>query len=448
MRLNYIQKIFKSFTPIQWLFFGYIVMTFAGAVLLSLPISSAKGVCQPFIDAFFTSASAVTTTGLAVVDTGSFYNLFGQLVILLLTQIAGLGYMIFFAVIISGLGGKLSFAGRMLLRDSMGRPSAFEMVNFAKLILIITAIFEIGGGLILGFYWMRYFPPAQAFYSGFFHSISAFCTCGFGLYPDSLITYKSSLTVNLTIMIVSLGGAIGFFVFYDLYAYLKKTLKNKQPRSLSVHTKFVILLSILIIGIAALIMFVSESLKMSSFSLGGLMDAFFQSISASATAGFNTVNIADLTPTSLFTLIITMFIGASPGGTGAGIKTTSFGIIVLFLIALFIGKGEINIFKRKVMPQALKNSFAVAFAALLTVTLAVLIMTATEKTSLMNIIFEVVSALSNVGLTCGMTPVLTGLGKIVISIVMLIGRMGPLAIVMGVQRQRDFKYPEAEILIG
>lgn len=436
----------------QSLALGYTLMILLGAALLMLPISSSHGTCQPFIDAFFTSTSAVTTTGLVVVDTGSYYSLFGQLVILTLIQVAGLGYMIFFVVIIAGLGGKLSFTSRMQLRDSMNRPSSFEMIKFAKLIILFTFVIEITGGITLGLYWMKFFNPLWALYSGLFHSISGFCTAGFGLFPDNFISYSRSLTINLVVGGVCLAGAIGFFVMYDIYKYFKKASKREFPRNISVHTKFVFVLSVILISAGALIIYISESSKSSGInSFRQVMDAFFQSISASSTAGFNSVNIGAMTQTSLFTLIVLMFIGASPGSTGAGIKTTTFGIMLLSLIFLFKGKENVNIFKKRISPLAIRNSFAIGLSAVITVTIASLVLTASEKAPFLNIFFEVVSALSNVGLSAGITPNLTVIGKIIISIVMFIGRVGPLAIgfsLVGKSVSKDIQYADAEILVG
>lgn len=443
-----------KFTPIQCLALGFAFMIFLGAGLLMLPVSSAHGGSQVFIDAIFTSTSAVTTTGLVVVDTGSYYSLFGQLVILALIQIGGLGYMILFAIFIAGLGGRFSFMSRMQLRDSMNRPTSLDVVKFAKLIVLFTFIIEVAGGLALGGYWLKSFGALRALYLGLFHSVSAFCTAGFGLFPDSFISYSKSLAVNLIVDAVCILGAIGFFVLYDAYNYLRNVVKKEFPRSISVHSKFVFNISAILMGLGALILFLSEWAKASSAGIGAgklAMDSFFQVINASSTAGFNSVDIGSLAPASLFALIILTFIGASPGGTGAGIRTTTFGIMVLFLAALVKGRENVTVFKRRITPIAIKSSFAIGTSAVIILSLGTLVLAASEKAPFLNIFFEVVSAFSNMGQSCGITPNLTTTGKIVICLVMFMGRLGPLAIgflLAGKPSPKEIKYADAEILVG
>jgi trk system potassium uptake protein TrkH len=440
-----------SFTPVQSLLSGFIVIILIGSILLALPISSSKGICQPFIDALFTATSAVTTTGLVVVDTGSYYSLFGQMVILVLFQIGGLGYMIFIALMVMGLGGRLSLGSQMLLHESLSRPTSVDIIKFSKAIIIYTLFFEFTGTCLLSLCWIRHFPIAKAVYLAIFHSVSAFCTAGFGLFSDSFSSYKGSIALNLVINVICIAGGIGFFVLYDVRGILNKFLRRQRPRRLSVHTKFVLALSILLMVIGTGAIYISEGGFQSSHFGKKLLSSAFQSISASTTTGFNTVDIGAMTPASLLTIIALMFIGASPGGTGGGIKTTSFGIMILFLIDLLMGRENVNLFKRRIPFETINKVFAIGFTSVLWVMLVTVILTATEGVSFLNVLFEAVSALGTVGLSTGITQTLSNTGRIFISITMLIGRMGPLAIgfsLIGRTKRMPYKYAAADVLVG
>ena len=468
--MNNSQKFWKTITPAQTLLMGFILMIIAGVILLSLPISTSGNVTQPLVDVLFTSTSAVTTTGLIVVDTGSFYSLFGQIVILSLIQICGLGYMIFIALIILGVGGRVSMNNRILLSESLARPTSIDMVRFIKIVVIFTFIIEFVGAFLLSMYWMRYFSFGKAIYAGIFHSISAFCTAGFSIFSDSFSAWGKSFSFNLISIFIFTAGAIGFFVLYDIYSWSRKnfavflssyrhhkalgsgrertTFMIKNFVQLETHSKFVLLLTALLVGVGAVVIFFSQEylpLK------GRALNAVFQSFTASTTTGFNTIDIGAMSIPSLFMIIILMFIGASPGGTGAGIKTVSFGIVLLFLFALLTGKENVNLFKRRIPAQIINKVFAICSIAFLWTVIAVTILTFTEKASFLQILFEVVSALSNVGLSTGITSSLSNVGKIVISITMLIGRMGPLAIgfsLVGKPKPAKFKYAQADVLVG
>lgn len=438
-------------TTFQSLSIGFILIILAGSILLTLPIASANGASQPFIDALFTATSAVTTTGLVVVDTGSFYSLFGQIVILLLFQVGGLGHMIIIALVVLGLGGKLSLSSRMLLHQSLSRTTSVDMIRFAKIVIIFTFLIEFIGASLLSLYWIHYFPLPQAVYSAVFYSVSAFCTAGFGLFADSLSSYQSSVVLNLIIIAICIAGGIGFFVLYDMVTLFDKILRHEHPRQLLVHGKFVLMLSGMLMAIGTVVILVSERVPHSSLLGERLLSSAFQSVSASTTTGFNTVDIGAMTSTSLFTIIVLMFIGASPGGTGGGIKTASFGIMLLFLLSLLRGREDVNIFKRRISPEVINRVFAIGLISILWVVFATAILTTTEKAPFLGIFFEAVSAFGTVGLSTGMTPTLSTVGKIIISMSMLIGRVGPLAIgfsLIGRPKPVSFKYAQTEVLVG
>ncbi|MFH1061928.1 MAG: potassium transporter TrkG [Candidatus Omnitrophota bacterium] len=438
-------------TSIQTLLLGFILIIFCGAELLTLPFACANGSSQPFIDALFNATSAITTTGLAVTDTGSFYSLFGQLVILILFQVGGLGYMIFIVLAILRSKNRLSAKVRMLLHESLNLPEGVEAKIFAKKVAVFTLLFEGIGAVLLTFYWLHYYPPLKAGYMGIFHSISSFCTAGFGLFPDSLVSCRKSIFVNITVIVLSLGGAIGFFVLSDLLDFGKKIVLRKKTPRLSGHSKLALLISTILIIIGTAIIFIAEGGAKLPISKNLLLDCAFQCISASATTGFNTLNISAMAPASLWTIIILMFIGASPGGTGGGIKTSSFGIIFFFLLHQLRGRDDVNIFKRKTPDQTVHKVFTIGIIAVLWVAVSTLILTFTEKSSFLELLFESVSAFGTVGLSMGITSSLSAFGKIILSISMLIGRVGPLAIglsLIGKTQTINFEYAQADILVG
>ncbi|MDD5455164.1 MAG: potassium transporter TrkG, partial [Candidatus Ratteibacteria bacterium] len=203
--MNNSQKFWKTITPAQTLLMGFVLMIVAGTILLLMPISSANGTPPSFIDALFTSTSAVATTGLIVVDTGSFYSLFGQIVLLVLIQIGGLGYMVFIALIILGIGGKVSFSNRILFNESLAHPTSVDMKKFTKIVVLFTFAIETVGAIMLSCYWMNFFALKKAIYYGIFHSVSAFCTAGFSIFSTSFSAYRGSIFINMVISAVSLA---------------------------------------------------------------------------------------------------------------------------------------------------------------------------------------------------------------------------------------------------
>lgn len=440
-----------NLTPFQFLSLGFLFLVLAGSILLSLPISSVAGDYQSFIDSFFMVTSAITTTGLVVVDVGSFYSLFGQIVLLIFIQIGGLGYMIFFALIVIGFGKRLSFGSKILLRESMSYPETMDTLKFFRIVILFTAVIEIIGSVVLSVYWIYFNPINSPIYSAIFHSISAFNTAGFSTFYDSMMFFRHSILINTVLGILTIAGAIGFFVLHDLYMLCKKKIIGEYPRRLSTHSKLALTLTFTLIFGGTVIIFLAENgLSLPNF-FKNFLESSFQAISASTTTGFNSVNIGAMAPLSFLIIIFLMFVGSSPGGTGGGIKTTTFGSLLAFIVYMVTSKDEVIIFNKRINFSVIHKAFAIFLIASFLVTVVTVVLMITEKFSFLELMFETVSAFGTVGLSTGITPELSVIGKALISFTMLIGRIGPLAIgftLIGRSKPSPIKHSEAILLVG
>lgn len=429
--------------PIRYLVIGYLFITLVFALLLMLPISSSDGKSQPFIDALFVASSGISTTGLTVVETGSFYSLFGQIVLLLDFQIGGIGYMAFFVFIAVAFRRRLLVTTRTVAAESIsGTPFGYTVHFFGK-VLLFTFTFELIGSAVLFFFWRQYYPSLRALYLGIFHSISAFCTAGFGLFADSLMSFRNNPVVNITVIVLSISGAIGFFVLNEIYMIGKKIIKRKTYRRLSIHTKLAILMTIVILTIGTLVILASEKC--------GARDAVFQAVTASTTDGFNTIDIGAMSKTGLFMLILLFFIGGAPGGTAGGIKTTTLGVIFLTIWSNLMKNRDTNFWGRRISPDITEKAFIVFFLFAAVAVIDLLILTITENTDFIQIFFETVSALANTGLSTGITSGLSNTARILLSITMFIGRVGPLTIGLALVSDTtppNYRYPAEDLYVG
>ncbi|MBN2267389.1 MAG: hypothetical protein JW725_03560 [Candidatus Babeliaceae bacterium] len=442
-------KIIKL-SPIQILAIGFALLSLIGGFLLWLPISSYSGETTPYLDALFTATSAVTTTGLIVVDTGSHYNLFGQTVIMILFQIGGLGYMLFFVVIALLLGKRLSMQDTLLLREAVKRPVKIELTQFTKMILLYTFAVELAGTIALAIYFSNYFPLPQAIYSAVFHSVSAFNTAGFSIYSDSLSQYNSSIVLNIITILIFTAGCLGFWVVFDTFRHIRNKFRKKKPSRLSVHSRLVYWLTFVFFIIGTIIIYFSEDWSTAISLNEKILNSIFQTLTATSTTGFNTIDIGAMSLTSLVLIVGFMFIGAGPGSTAGGIKITTFGVVLASLYSTLRQKENVHIFKRSISVEIVQHAFAILLLALLWTFLTLIILSATEKASFIQILFEVVSALGTVGLSMGITGSLTIVGKWFIIITMLIGRVGPLGIGLSIllKHRELVKYPKGDIFVG
>ncbi len=432
--------------PESALIISFATVIFIGAILLSLPVA-AKGASLDFLDALFTSTSATCVTGLIVVDTGKFFSLFGQIVILILIQLGGLGIMTFTAIFVWLSKKAYSVQTHYTIQDTFGADiERLSIEDLLKFIVTATFTIETIGASLLFIKLKTIYPIEKAIYSAIFHSISAFCNAGFSLYQDSLVQFNSSWITLGTIMLLIVFGGLGYPVLFEL----KEIIFRKQKKA-SFHTKLVITTTIsLIVGGAFFIWLGNTSLS--------FLDSLFQSVTA-RTAGFNSVDIYKLPSSSLFILTLLMFVGGSPGSCAGGIKTTTFSGYLILVKDWFFGKYRKRMFERKLTEETKDKIKSVITLAFFTVIISFTILLYTEKNiissypeAFRNLLFEVVSAFGTVGLSTGVTSSLSEIGKLVIIVDMFFGRVGPLAIVtsllFGKRKKKKIDYPEQKIMIG
>ncbi|OCA84985.1 Trk family potassium uptake protein [Bacillus wudalianchiensis] len=429
---------------------GFALVIFLGAYLLTLPAATQNGEGLSFLNALFTATSATCVTGLVVVDTGTTFTTFGQLVILSLIQIGGLGFMSVATLFAFLLRRKISFKERLILREAFNSLAIEGIVKLVRRVLLFTLICEFIGGTLLAIRFSFDMPVGKAVYYGFFHAISNFNNAGFDLMGEyrSLTGYVDDPVVVLVVCSLIILGGIGFVVMNELYEYRKR-------KHLSLHTKIVLVTTFLLVAAGAALIFFLElhnpkTLKPLSWT-GKFLGALYQSVTA-RTAGSNTLNIADLTDTSLFVIIFLMFIGASPGSTGGGIKTTTFATLVGAVLSQIKGKEEVVFFERRIDYKLIYKSLTIILSSLSVVVVVTMILTITETgKGFLMIVFEATSAFATTGLSMGLTPDLTPIGKVVIILAMFTGRLGPLtlAIALTLNRQPDrYRYTEEKIMIG
>ena len=434
-------------TPVQLFVLSFILIIFLGTLMLMMPKATVGKMHMPFLDALFTSTSAVCVTGLIVKDTAVYFTLFGKIIILILIQIGGLGLMTFTSFLTVFFFKKMSFKEQFVMGDLLNYDKFGEMGGLIKKILFITFTIESLGAILLFSRFIRDYSWPTALFNSIFHSVSAFCNAGFSTFSDSLVKYAGDPLVNVVITSLIIFGGLGFLVIIELFRP-----QGERKRILSVHSKIVLTttFSLIVFG-TFFIFFMEYGNSLSTFSFGKkLLVSYFQSVTT-RTAGFNTINIASLSAPVLFFMIFFMFIGASPGSTGGGIKTTTFGVLVATLWATLRSKESIEVFKRRLASRVIFKAISLAMISLLYLFVVFVVLLSTQKGSFLEILFEIVSAFGTVGLSMGFTSSLTILGKIIIIITMFIGRLGPITLALALSKRNKslYKYPEeGNIMIG
>ncbi|MEF3302425.1 TrkH family potassium uptake protein [Paenibacillus sp. GYB003] len=439
--------------PPQVLAFGFIVMIAAGSVLLSLPVSSSSRTAMPFLDALFMATSATCVTGLSFYNIGEHFSLFGQLVLLLLVQIGGLGFMTVATLAALVFRRRISFRERLILQEAMNQATTEGIVRLIQKVLLYALVIEAVGAVVLAVRWMFEMPLGQALYFGMFHSISTFNNAGFdlfGMFPDrraSLMHYVDDPVVNaVTIVLIILGG-IGFIVISDLLSYPKQ-------KKLTLHSKVVLTVSAALIVVGTLVIFLFELTNPHTLHplspFGKIFGAMFQSVTARS-AGLSTLDIESLRQATQFFIILLMFVGAAPGSSGGGIKVTTFAILIGAMVAMVRGKEDIVMFRYRIAKDRIYKAITFTLLSFFLIVLAAMVLSTTEDYPFLGILFEVTSAYATTGMSMGLTSQLTTPGKIVIMLLMFIGRLGPVTLAFTLTSKAEkelFRYPEGKITIG
>jgi trk system potassium uptake protein TrkH len=445
----------RHLSPARIFVLSFAGVIITGAILLWFPFSATKGHLT-FVDALFTSNSAVCVTGLAVIDLGKDLSTLGQVITIFLFQIGGLGIITFSTVFFVLMGRGISFKGRDIIQSTFLHTPRRDFFVILKSVLLFTFIFEFLGTFFLFIRFSQDFSVERSLYQAVYHSISAFNNCGYSLFSDNLMGYQGDLIVNLTIMGLIVIGGIGFIVQYEVFSKLRGAQKE-----LSIHTKIVILTTIILILTGALLFYIVErNLIIKGVPVQTkILTSFFQSITP-RTCGFNTVDIGLLANETILILIILMFIGASPGSTGGGIKTTSAALLFLMIWNRLKGNEELNVFNRTIPREIVSRTISIIFACAFSVSLitSVLLLTgggnlppSESRHFFVEYLFETVSAFGTVGLSMGITPKLSDVQKLAIILMMFAGRVGPLTLAFSLSRStvgKGLTYAEEGVMVG
>ena len=456
-----LMKRFRELPPGGALMLYYALAILLGAILLSLPVAS-QGSRLHFLDALFTATSAQCVTGLVVVETGSQFSLFGQWVVLALIQIGGLGITTFSVYLFIYLRIGVSVRGRWIINETLMHTPIGSWRELLRDIFLMTFIIEGIGTLLLACAFVPQMGFWKGLYSALFHSVSAFCNAGFSLFPDSVISYQGSPLVNLILMLLITFGGIGFLVIREIYqeiiSFLKKSKKRRMQFSL--HSKIVLVTSAaLSFGGALAIWLMERGGSLTAHSFGdGIWIALFQSVSC-RTAGFNSIDLSQFHVATLFLMIFLMFIGASPGSSGGGIKTTSLALFIAVFYNRLKGNRHTSLFRRTIPDEAITKALALSIMAIILIGIALFWLLIAQTTDVahennrmfLSYLFETFSAFATVGLSTGATAQLNAAGKLIIILLMFVGRVGLLTMafaIAGRTNKNSGRYAEENIMIG
>ncbi len=455
-RLRLTRRLIRS--PAHLAVAGFAGLIGGGAFLLALPAAS-TGPPLAFVDALFTATSAGCVTGLAVVDTGTAFSLFGQVVLLGLIQAGGLGILTLSTLLLLIAGKRPSPMGRILIQDTFTHGSSRGPSAIIRDVVRLTLVIEAVGALLLFFGFLGTLDPAEAAYQAVFHSISAFCNAGFSLFPNSFEGYRESVSLNLTLIGLIIAGGLGFLVLAELGR--TPGAGRRRWSRLSLHSKLVLSTTgVLLLGSTLMVLAFEWHNTLAPLSVPGrFLAAFFQGVTT-RTAGFNTLPVGEMANATLFGFILLMFIGASPGSCGGGIKTTTAAGLVFLGISRFRHRLRTQVFSRTLADTSLSKAMSLVLVSLMVIIIATGAILVSElgeishvqsRGKFLELFFEVVSAFATVGLSTGVTGGLTVVGKLIITAVMFIGRLGPLVIVVAISRPRQsapFYYATERVMVG
>jgi trk system potassium uptake protein len=435
---------------------GFFAVILAGAILLTMPFSVTNvGWGDPIV-ALFTSTSAVCVTGLSVVDVGTYFTFWGQLWVALLAQIGGLGYMTTTTFLILLIGKRFDLRQKVAIQQALDRPGLQGSRQIIKSIIAVTLIFEIAGVFLLFLAFAPKYGVSGGLWQAIFHSVNAWNNAGFSLFANSLIDYQSSFLVVFTITGLIIFGGIGYQVILEAYLWMRDRLR-KEPKKLIISLNFKVAVSTtVILLILGTIAFLGVEHKnpdtLGSLDVKGLfLAAWFQSVTP-RTAGFNTIDIGKMSNAGLFITIALMFIGASPGGTGGGIKTTTLRVLTSCTKAILQGKEEVLLYDRKISLNLVLKAVAVLIGSASTVIISTILIALTDsEIPFIKIFFEVVSAFATVGLSTGITATVSTAAKLILIATMYVGRVGILLLMsalLGDPKPTRIHYPEENLLVG
>ena len=455
-RLKKLLFMLNHMEPARVMVIGFGLVILLGGLMLNLPIATKNGESIGLLNSIFTATSAVCVTGLVVVDTGTYWSEFGQFIIITLIQIGGLGFMTIATMFSLLTRKKINLRERLLIQESLNQGDLSGLVKLNSYIILMTFSIEAIGALLLSIVYI----PVLGFFRGvwysIFHSISAFCNAGFDLMGpiagkfSSLTSFVDNSLINFVICGLIILGGIGFPVLLDV-------INNRKYSKLNIHSKIVINTTGILIAIGIFFIFINEFNNKGT--LGNLnmkekvLSSIFQSVTL-RTAGYNTIDLTLLSESTLFFMIILMLIGASPASTGGGIKTTTIATLFLTVKAFIFEKGDIEVYQRRISDSTVKKSLGLFFIGVFTVLFGILILSIVNPGfTLLESTFEVVSAFATVGLSIGGTPELTSAGKIIIMILMFLGRVGSLTIFVALLSKNSkikpkIRYPEGKIIVG
>jgi len=443
----------RQLSPAQSLVLSFAGLVAIGTLLLFLPVSAGARPVT-LVDAVFTSTSAVCVTGLIVLDTPTELSTTGQIILLLLIQAGGLGYMTLSTGILAAFGKRMSFKARVTLQESLNIETREGLVRFTFVVLKTTLLFELTGAAILTLWWWPEFGLGRSAYLGLFHAVSAFNNAGFSLFSDNLIGFRGDVVVNGVVTGLVILGGVGFLV-------IREAIEIRSFRRMSLHARMVLVITGgLLLGSTVALWAVERSnpATLRDLALGeSWLAAWFQAV-VPRTAGFNSIDIGAMRPVSLFLVMALMFIGASPGSTGGGVKTTTFGVTVLALAATVRGLPEPVVMGRRLGADLVQKSFFICLIAFLGLNVVAGMLLLAEGRELLRTLFETTSAFGTVGLSMGQPGTVLSLsgqfspaGKLLISAMMFAGRVGPLTLAVALARRSQvvrFRYPEGRVAIG
>lgn len=436
---------------------GFMLLIAAGTILLMLPVSSA-GPHMGFIDALFTSTSASCVTGLAVFDTGKDFTMFGQVVILVLIQTGGLGIMTISTLFLMIAGKRPGMMGRLVIQDTFTHRGEQGPAVIIREVILFAFIIEALGAAVMFFCFIQDFNSGHALWLSVFHSVSAFCNAGFSLFSQSLIAYQEHWILNICLCALIITGGIGFLVLSELNT--RFPIKRRKWSRLSLHSKLVLSTTFILLVISTLLfLFMEWNNTLAPLSVPGrFIASFFQAVSA-RTAGFNSLVLGNMANETLFLIIVLMFIGACPGSCGGGVKTTTVSSMILLGLSRLRGHEFLGIFNRTISESTVWKAISLVMLGIFVVIATLMMLLMSElgnishidsRGSFLELFFEAVSAFGTAGLSMGITGTLSDFGKLLITCVMFIGRLGPLVIGIAISRQKtvNYRYATEDIMIG